>query len=82
MKADNQRFQNEDASTSSATTTSNIRRVSQLFSIESFKVNLIYILVFKIGESGKSTKELEKTISLMKKIILKLQQENEILKSK
>lgn len=35
----------------------------------------------KLGESGKSTKELEKTIALMKKIIVKLQQENETLKS-
>jgi hypothetical protein len=35
---------------------------------------------FKIGESGKSAKELEKTIALMKKIIVKLQEENESLK--
>ena len=35
----------------------------------------------KVGESGKSTKELEKTIALMKKIIVKLQQENENLKN-
>lgn len=35
----------------------------------------------RIGDSGKSTHELEKTIALMKKIIVKLQQENEMLKS-
>ncbi|CAF0743692.1 unnamed protein product [Brachionus calyciflorus] len=36
----------------------------------------------KIGESGKSSVELEKTIALMKKIILKLQKENDALKNK
>ena len=35
----------------------------------------------RIGESGKSTKELEKTIVLMKKIILRLQNENDALKT-
>ena len=40
-----------------------------------------YFKHLKIGESGKSTKELEKTIALMKKIIIKLQNENEKLKN-
>ena len=36
--------------------------------------------LFQIGESGKTTKELEKTVALMKKVIDKLQSENQQLK--
>ena len=41
-----------------------------------------YSLYFwlQIGESGKSTKELEKTIALLKKVVEKVQAENENLK--
>ena len=41
-----------------------------------------FLTLSKIGESGKSNKELEKTIALMKKVIMKLQTENESLKNK
>ena len=40
----------------------------------------IYFSSLKIGQSGKSAKELEKVIALMKKIIVKLQDENNALK--
>ncbi len=43
---------------------------------------IYYIIFVQVGESGKSTVELERTISLMKKMILKLQKENESLKLK
>ncbi len=37
-------------------------------------------LVLQIGESGKSSRELEKTIALLKKVVERTQQENEQLK--
>ena len=36
--------------------------------------------LFQFGESGKSTRELEKTIALLKKVVERVQQENEKLK--
>ena len=41
---------------------------------------MISSFVFQIGESGKSSRELEKTIALLKKVVERTQQENEQLK--
>ena len=41
---------------------------------------MISCFVFQIGESGKSSRELEKTIALLKKVVERTQQENEQLK--
>ncbi len=41
---------------------------------------LFFFSMFQIGESGKSTRELEKTIALLKKVVERTQQENESLK--
>ena len=38
------------------------------------------VSVCQLGESGKSTRELEKTIALLKKVVERVQQENEKLK--
>jgi hypothetical protein len=35
---------------------------------------------FQIGESGKSTRQLEKTVALLKKVVERVQSENEQLK--
>ena len=37
--------------------------------------------IFQIGESGKTTRELEKTVALLKKVVERTQAENEHLKS-
>ena len=37
-------------------------------------------LLLQIGESGKSTRELEKTVGLLKKVVERVQTENEVLK--
>ena len=42
--------------------------------------NISLLVPFKIGESGRSTRELEKTISLLKKIVERSQAEIEQLK--
>ena len=39
-----------------------------------------WYVISQIGESGKTTKELEKTISLLKKVVERTQAENEALK--
>ena len=39
-----------------------------------------FILSLQIGESGKSTRELEKTVGLLKKVVERVQTENEVLK--
>lgn len=39
-----------------------------------------FFTLFQFGESGKSTRELEKTIALLKKVVERVQQENEKLK--
>ena len=44
-----------------------------------FKV-LIFIFIGRVGESGKTAKELEKTIALLKKVVERTQDENERLK--
>jgi centrosomal protein CEP290 len=36
--------------------------------------------LLQIGESGKSTRELEKTVGLLKKVVERVQTENEVLK--
>lgn len=40
----------------------------------------LFFILFQFGESGKSTRELEKTIALLKKVVERVQQENEKLK--
>ena len=43
-------------------------------------IALFKFFISKLGESGKSTKELEKTIALLKKVVERVQIENEQLK--
>ena len=38
------------------------------------------LIIIQIGESGKSTRELEKTVALLKKVVERVQSENEHLK--
>ena len=43
-------------------------------------VFFFFFLFLQIGESGKSTRELEKTVGLLKKVVERVQTENEVLK--
>lgn len=63
-----------------STSSGNMRRVKKFNSFRNFSTTKIIRFFIKIGESGRSTVELEKIIALMKKRVDNLQMENQRLK--
>lgn len=52
----------------------------ELHKCKEHQPSCVFFTLFQFGESGKSTRELEKTIALLKKVVERVQQENEKLK--